>query len=88
MFFYMLDQLPGLELSRVKVGMVTLDFIKKLAKKSVLKTKQDLFKVLEIKGYEVQEEAKIVNHLYNLKPALQKDISILDSDFKDLSKVI
>ena len=72
MFFYMLDQLPGFELSRVKVGMVTLDFIKKLTKKSILKTKQDLFKVLEIKGFEVQEEAKIVNYLYNLKPELKK----------------
>ena len=38
----------------------------------MFKTKQDLFKVLEIKGYEVQEEAKIVNYLYNLKPELKK----------------
>ena len=47
MFYSMLDEMPELEVCRIKVDRGDNEFINTLAQKSMFKTKQELFKILD-----------------------------------------
>ena len=74
-FYQMLDKLPELEISHIKVHNSSNTFIDTLAEKPMFETKQDLFKVLESNDESVAEQSEPHEYLSTVKFPYKHDMN-------------
>ena len=74
-FYQMLDELPEIEISSVQVDNCNNEFIDAVASKPMFKTKQDLYKVLEISDRSAAKQSKPHEYLSNVYDPEKHDMS-------------
>ena len=75
MFYRMLDEMPEFEISRIKVKQGNNDLINTLATKSMFKTKQDLFNILEFDKNICSEQSEPYEYLSRVYNPHKHDMS-------------
>ena len=63
----MLDELSEFEISKIYVTEGTNDFINNLAQRPMFKTKQDLFKVLELKESKIRRPTQTLEYMSKME---------------------